>query len=189
MCGVGGLGRGTGPPTLFQQPPPGQMCGRLSGRLENLFARVPVARAKLVGLKGVEHAQGLLRVPADIEAVDRHVLDDVVGIDDERRAIGDMLFGIEDPELGRQFLAVVGDPGEIGLRQFIVGTAPRKVDMRRIGRSADQNRIAVSEVLLQFAIADDLGRADESEVLRPVKEDFPLPVGFAEIDRLAGGQR
>ena len=46
-----------------------------------------------------------------------------------------------------------------------------------------------SKSLLQLAIADDLGRADEGEVLRPVEEDLPLAVGLAEIDRLAGRQR
>src|SRR3982751_6283647 len=61
--------------------------GRL--RLQHLFARRPVARAELVRLESVEHAESLRRVAADVEAVDRDVLDHIVRIDDEGRAEGD----------------------------------------------------------------------------------------------------
>src|SRR3546814_1328917 len=40
-----------------------------------------------------------------------------------------------------------------------------------------------------IAIADDLGRADEGEVLRPVEHDLPLAAGIAQIQCLAGRKR
>ena len=49
--------------------------------------------------------------------------------------------------------------------------------------------IAVAEIGQQLAIADDLGRADEGEVLGPEEDDLPLAVGLAEVERLAGRQR
>src|SRR5207247_949859 len=43
----------------------------------------PVAGAQLVGLQAVEDAQHFVRVAADVQVVDAHVLDRVVGVDDE----------------------------------------------------------------------------------------------------------
>src|SRR3546814_20674082 len=68
-----------------------------------------------------------------------------------------------------QLLRIVGDPGEIRVGEPLVRLAPGAVDMGGIGRSADQHRVAVREILVQLAITDDLGRADEGEVLRPVE--------------------
>src|SRR3546814_7085558 len=87
-----------------------------------------------------------------------------------------------------QLLRIVGDPGEIRVGEPLVRLAPGEVDMGGIGRSADQHRVAVREILVQLAITDDLGRADEGEVLRPLAKDLPLPVRLAEIDRLFGRQ-
>ncbi len=58
--------------------------------------------------------------------------------------------------------------------------------MAGVGRGADQDRIAIGEVALQLAIADDFRRADEGEILRPIEQDLPLAVGLAKVDRLAG---
>src|SRR3546814_7513853 len=54
-----------------------------------------------------------------------------------------------------------------------------------LGRRADKHRIAIREVFLQFAIADDFGRTDEREVLRPEEHDLPLAAGIAEVQRFA----
>src|SRR3982750_376892 len=83
-------------------------------RAQNLLAFLPVAGAELVRLKRVEDPQGLLRVAADVEAVHRDVLDDVVGIDDEGGPEGDALVPGNDPERVRQLLLVVRQPREVG---------------------------------------------------------------------------
>src|SRR6185436_1897967 len=42
------------------------------------------------------------------------------------------------------------------------------------GRAAHEDRIALLELRRQLVEADDLGRADEGEVLRPEVDDLPL---------------
>src|SRR6185312_8274917 len=61
--------------------------GEPSGRdRQGVAADAAVARAELVGLQAVEDPQHLLGAAPDVEVVDRHVLDDVVRVDDERCA-------------------------------------------------------------------------------------------------------
>src|SRR5690606_24104089 len=91
----------------------GALGGALRRGAQDLVASLPVARAQLVRLQRVENAQRLGRVAADIEAVHRDMLDDIVGIDDEGRAEGDALAGIENAERARELLLVVGDPREV----------------------------------------------------------------------------
>src|SRR6516162_648308 len=59
--------------------------------LQRVAADLAVARAQLIGLEGVEHAQRVLRRATDIEVGGVDVLDRVVGIDDVGIAIGDAL--------------------------------------------------------------------------------------------------
>ena len=47
---------------------------------------LPVARAELVGLQTVEDAQHFFGIAADVQVIDRYVLNHIVGIDDERCA-------------------------------------------------------------------------------------------------------
>src|SRR5437763_1966913 len=105
-----------GAETVVSAPPVGSAStwrpGGLGGGTEHFLTLGPVAGAELVGLQRVEDSKRLLRVAADIEAVDRDVLDDVVGIDDEGGAIGDALIRSDDAERVRQLLLVVGNPGE-----------------------------------------------------------------------------
>src|SRR3546814_18863244 len=72
-------------PRLFGAAP---VCGidleRL-GDLVDLFALLPVAGAEFVRLQRVEDAQRLLRVPSDVQVVDRDVADTAFRIDDEGR--------------------------------------------------------------------------------------------------------
>ena len=96
---------------------------------------------------------------------------------------------VEDAERFGELRAIVGDPREVGIGELLVRRAPGEVDVGGVGRGADQHRVAVGEILRELAIADDLGRADEGEILRPVEQDLPLAVGLGEVDRLACGQR
>src|SRR5687768_2485177 len=91
------------PPSAHDEP-----LGGLSGWSQRLLTFLPVARAKLVRLKGIEDTERFLRVAPDIEAVDRHMLDDIVGIDDEGGAIGDACVRSDDAERVGQFLLIVG---------------------------------------------------------------------------------
>src|SRR3546814_2115759 len=99
------------------------------------------------------------------------MLDHIVRIDDEGGAISDACILGDDAKRVGEFLLVVGDPGEIAVGEPLVRLAPCEVDEIGVGGSADQHRITVGEVALQIAIADDLGRADEGEVLRPVRSE------------------
>src|SRR5205814_2912701 len=44
----------------------------MSGRLQGLFALLPVAGAQLVGLQRIEHAEHLLGAAADVERSEEH---------------------------------------------------------------------------------------------------------------------
>src|ERR1700682_2343740 len=54
------------------------------GHLQRGLARLPVARAQLAGLQGVEDAQHLVHVPAHREVAHRGQADDALRVDDER---------------------------------------------------------------------------------------------------------
>src|SRR5688572_16056580 len=74
----GGSGRrGSAGPTRAR------LGSRGSGGLEGLFALAPVARAQLVALQRVEHAQHFVRIAADRTGGDVDELDLAVRIDDE----------------------------------------------------------------------------------------------------------
>ena len=79
--------------------------------------------------------------------------------------------------------------GKSALRELLVRAAPCEVDVRGVGRGADQLGVTVGEIGLELVIADDFGRADKGEILGPVEEHLPLAVGLAKVDRLAGGKR
>ena len=71
-----------------------------SGGLERLFALLPVARAQLVGLQRVEHAQHFFRVAADGQVGHVDEADHAFRIDDEGRALRNARVLVEDAERG-----------------------------------------------------------------------------------------
>src|SRR6266851_1816045 len=81
-----------------------------SSRLERLFALLPVAGAKLIGLQRVEDAQHLARVAADRKIIDADMADDALGIDDEGGAQRDALVLVEDAQRCAQLALDVGEP-------------------------------------------------------------------------------
>lgn len=95
----------------------------LGGRPQDLFTLRPVARAQFVGLQRIEEAQRLLRIAANVQTIDRDMLDHIVGVDDEGGAIGDTSIGSDDAERVGEILLVVGDPREIS-------AASRSSDLR-----------------------------------------------------------
>src|SRR6266849_2955243 len=102
--------------------------GCLSGRLQRLLARLPVARAELVGLQRIEHAQHLLRIAADAEVIHRGEADDALRVDDEGRAQRHPLALVEDAERSRQLALDVGEPRESDLAEIVTALPPREVD-------------------------------------------------------------
>src|SRR5579883_292398 len=158
-----------------------------SGGLQDLFAPLPVAGAKLVGLQRVEHAQNFLRVAADREVVDRHEADDALRIDDEGRAQADALALVEDAERGRELALEVGQHRERQCLQVGVVLTPGEMNELAIGRDAVHDRVALVEFLVQLAEGGDLGRADEGEILRPEEHDLPLALVGLVVDRLERG--
>ncbi len=105
--------------------------------------------------------------------------DDAFGIDDEGSAQGNAGALFENAKFGRQFALNVRQPREGQRLQVGVMGAPSGMDEIAIGRRADQHGIAIREILFQAAVADDLGRADEGEILRPEEHDQPLTgIGF-----------
>src|SRR5579863_8997522 len=147
-----------------------------SGRLKRLFALLPVAGAELVGLQRVEDAQHLLWIAADAEVVHRGEADDALGIDDEGRPERYALVLVEDAERGRELALDVGEPREGDLAEILAALAPRDMDELAVDRQTEKLRVAVAEVAVEGVEADDLGRADEGEVLRPGENDQPLAV-------------
>ena len=93
------------------------------------------------------------------------------------------------PSASDSFLLLSAIHGKSAVGELLVRLAPGEVDVGGVGRGADQHGVAVGEIALQLAIADDLGRADEGEILGPEEQDLPLAIGLGKVDRLAGGQR
>src|SRR5205809_4870410 len=141
---------------------------------ERVAADRAVARAELVGLQAVEDAQHLVGIAAHVEVVHAHVLDRVVRIDDEGGAQGDAFGAVADAELVDERALRVAEAPVAELAQVLVITAPAELGELVVGRAAEQDRVALLELLRELVEADDLGRADEGEVLRPEVDDLPL---------------
>src|SRR5215469_1720924 len=84
----------------------------MSGRLQGLFALLPVARAELVGLQRIEHAQHFLGAAADAQVGDVDEADDALRVDDVSGALRDTGPGVEDAERTRQLALDVREHGE-----------------------------------------------------------------------------
>ncbi|MCY1187974.1 hypothetical protein D9M73_290200 [compost metagenome] len=64
--------------------------------------------------------------------------------------------------------------------------APGKVDELAVGGGADQQGVAVVELLQQVTEGLDLGRADEGEILGPEEQHLPLAEKAVLVDSLEG---
>src|SRR3981189_3757817 len=80
-----------------------------SGRLERVFALLPVAGAQLIGLQGVQHAQHFLGAAAYVEVGDVDEADHTVRIDDEGRALRYAGLRIEDAQRPGELALDVGE--------------------------------------------------------------------------------
>ena len=76
------------------------------------LALLPIARAELIGLQGVEHAQHFINVAADGEIGNHNETNDAFRVNDISGALGDTGVGVEDAERGGEFALDVGEHGE-----------------------------------------------------------------------------
>src|SRR4029453_4547355 len=157
------------------------------GGLQDVIALLPVAGAKLVCLQGIEHAQYFLRIAADRQVVDRHEADDALGIDDEGGAQADALGLVENAQLLGELALDVGQHGERQRLQVGMVLAPGQVHELGIGGDAVDDGVTLVERLVELAEGGDLGRTDESEVLRPEEHDLPF-AGVALVGHLLEGR-
>src|SRR5690349_18967862 len=81
---------------------------------------LPVARAELVGLERVKHSKNFIYVASHAEIIYRHVANDVIGIDDEGRALADAFVRVEDAKLVSEFPLHVGKHRERQILQIRV---------------------------------------------------------------------
>src|SRR5207253_1279993 len=74
------------------------------------------------------------------------------------------------------------------LAEILAALAPGGVDEVAVDRQAEQLRIAIGEVARNGVEADDLGRADEGEILRPGEDHQPF-AGIALVGHRREGRR
>ncbi len=133
-------------------------------------------------MQAVEHTQYFFRVAADVQVVHRHVLDNVVRINDECRAQRGPFLRIANAQHIDQRTGRVGKHPVIQPVQILVVAPPCQLDELVIGRAAEQHRIAIFEIIRQLRETDDFSRANESEVLRVKVNDLPLARERALVD-------
>src|SRR5690242_20145277 len=119
-------------------------------RSERLAADGAVARAELVGLQAVEDAEHFLGVAADVEVVDAHVLDRVVRVDDERRAQRHAFVLVAHAELVDERALRIAEAPVAELREILVVATPAELRELVVGRAAEQDRIALLELLCEL---------------------------------------
>src|ERR1700733_1291111 len=169
----------------------------MSGRLQRRVALLPVARAELIGLQRIEHAQNFIWTAADVEVGHVHEADDALRIDDVGRPLRNTGFGIEDPERVRQLALDVREHREWQITQLLLLLAPGKVHELAVCADAEKLCVARLEFVVELAECGNLGRADEGEVLRQKENDLARgasavvrerPEAFVDIVRDDAGQ-
>src|SRR5213082_1860639 len=146
-----------------------------SGRLERVFALVPVAGAQLIGLQGVQHAQHFLGAAAHVEVGDVDEADHAVRIHDEGRALRHARFRIEDSQRSGELALDVREHREGQILELLLLAPPGEVHVLVVDAGAQQLRIARAELLLEPAEGGDLGGAHEGEVLGQKNTTRHLP--------------
>src|SRR3954468_23995437 len=136
-----------------------------SSCLEELIAFFPVARAKLIGLQRVKHAEYFLRIAADAHVVDRNEANYAFGVDNERRAQRHPFLLIEHAERRRQLALDVREHRERKILQVRVVIAPGQMHEFTVDRHAVNHRVTIIEFRIQLAKRGNLRRTDEREVL------------------------
>src|SRR5215831_7833463 len=112
----------------------------ISGRLQGLFALLPVAGAELIGLQRIEHPQYFLGAAADVAVGDVDEADHALRIDDERGALRHASLGIENPERSRQLALDVREHRERERPQLLFLAPPGEVHVLAVDADTEQLR-------------------------------------------------
>ena len=167
-------------------------CGEVLLRLlpvglHGLRAGLPVGGADLAvlahELERLQDAERLVHRAADADVVDRGVLDDAVGVDDEEAAQRDGAGLVEDAVLlGELLLEVleerVREALDAALFPRLLG--PREMAVLGVDGGAEHLGADLPELAEPVGEREDLGRADEREVEGVEEQDDPLPLVVGE---------
>src|SRR5690606_35550437 len=150
-------------------------CWREPRNLERAAADGAVACAQTVGQQRVQDAQGFFGAAAHVEIVDRHVLDDVVRIDDEGGAQCDAFGLFADAQRIDQRTRRIAELVVVELDQFGAVAPPGKLDVFVVCRAAHEHGAARLEFVGQSVEDDELGGPHLGEVLGVEIDHLPLP--------------
>src|SRR4029450_1877040 len=141
-----------------------------SGRLQCLFALLPVARAKLVRLQSVEDAQHFFGAAPDVEVGDVNKADDALRVNNVSGSLRHPSLRVQDAERARELALDVRQHRERQRAQLFLVLAPGKMHEFRVDADAQHLRIAVGEFLVELSERRNLGGAYESEILGPEED-------------------
>ncbi len=138
-------------------------------------------------LRRLDLADELGGVAADALARDLEHLDDAVGVDDERGALGEAGARAHDVEVGGDGTAGVAEHEVLHLGDRVGGRVPRLV--REVGVGRDRVHLDAEALQLLVVVGEvaELGGADEGEVGGVEEHDRPVAaqVGVGDVDELA----
>src|SRR5690606_19215620 len=147
------------------EAPPGRYtvvrAGNLRRGLQDVAAHRTVAGAELVGLQGVKHPQRVRRRAADVQVRHIDVLDGAFRIDHEGGAQGDAFFLVQDAEGAGELAGVLGEVLARQVVQVRMLTAPAELGVLGIGRTAEDEGVALFELRLHARKFSDFGRTNE----------------------------
>src|SRR5215472_13364598 len=146
----------------------------MSGRLQGLFALLPVAGAELIRLQRIEHSQHVLGAAADGEVGHVDEADHTLGVDDVGGALGHAGLRVEDSECARELALDIREHRERQILQLLPVAPPGEMYVLAVDADAEQLRVAGAELLVELAEGGDLGGADEGEILGPEEHHLPL---------------
>jgi hypothetical protein len=145
-----------------------------ASRLEYSAASWAVAWAQFVGLETVEQTQNFVWVAADVQIIDRCVLDHIVWVDQEGCSQGNACTLFANTQAIDQVALGVSEGILLHVRQIWVLTAPSQFAEFIVSRAAKDNAVAVRKLAYQFVKADDFGWANKGEILWVKIDQLPL---------------
>src|ERR1019366_1565074 len=159
--------------------------------LHGLRAGLPVSGADLTVLEhvleGLEDAKRFVDRPADRRVVDRRVLDDTIGVDDEKAAKSDLAVLGQYVVLPGKVLAEileerVREALDTALFARLLG--PREVAELRVDGGSEHLGVDLPELAEPVREREDLGGAHEREVEGIEEKDDPFPLVIGKTIRV-----
>ena len=138
-------------------------------------------------LEGLQHAEGLINVPANWQVVDGGVHDHAIGIDDEQTAKRNAGFVVEDVVSRRDFLLQVSyeGVGDIAKSALIArGLNPGQVAELAVNGNAENLGVLAGKICVAVAERSDLRGSHEGEVEGVEEQDDVLAAILRQSDVL-----